>query len=374
MSRALTVVALLLASATGARGQADLRFETVSIREGLPQSFATSVARDSLGFLWIGTSGGLARYDGYQFDVFEPDPDDPASLPHPVVRDLLVASDGVLWVAFNTAGAARFVPETQRFERLPAGPAREGGLPNEQVFQMAEASDGSVWFGTASGAARLDPETGEMSHLRDGPGFAALSVTPGSDGAMWIAGSRGRLYLADAEGLTRVATLPARQVEQVLAFGGWLWAVAESGLFRIDPASGAVRQFDDPVLLQAPRTLFAEPRGWLWIGTAAGFVLFDTASERVLTVRSNAPGNAIALPTATPTDVLFDRSGIFWVATGGAGVASADFLTSRFPVYQARPGDSASLASSSLRAIASDSASIWAGLNDAGLNRIDRET
>ncbi|MEM0962503.1 MAG: response regulator, partial [Bacteroidota bacterium] len=192
--------------------------------------------------------------------------------------------------------------------------------------------------------------------------------------AMWIAGSRGRLYLADAEGLTRVATLPARQVEQVLAFGGWLWAVAESGLFRIDPASGAVRQFDDPVLLQAPRTLFAEPRGWLWIGTAAGFVLFDTASERVLTVRSNAPGNAIALPTATPTDVLFDRSGIFWVATGGAGVASADFLTSRFPVYQARPGDSASLASSSLRAIASDSASIWAGLNDAGLNRIDRET
>jgi len=45
-------------------------FEEFSLKQGLPQSQVKAINQDSLGFLWIGTLGGLARFDGRSFDVF----------------------------------------------------------------------------------------------------------------------------------------------------------------------------------------------------------------------------------------------------------------------------------------------------------------
>ncbi len=40
-----------------------LRFERLSIEEGLPQTTVNTVLVDEKGFLWVGTNDGLARYD-----------------------------------------------------------------------------------------------------------------------------------------------------------------------------------------------------------------------------------------------------------------------------------------------------------------------
>ena len=57
-----------------------MRFDHVSIEEGLSQSVVNCMLQDRTGFLWFGTQSGLNRYDGYDFTIYRHDPQDPASL------------------------------------------------------------------------------------------------------------------------------------------------------------------------------------------------------------------------------------------------------------------------------------------------------
>jgi len=57
-----------------------LRFDRISIQQGLSQSSVHVAFQDSRGFMWFGTQDGLNRYDGYTFKTFKPDPDVTTSL------------------------------------------------------------------------------------------------------------------------------------------------------------------------------------------------------------------------------------------------------------------------------------------------------
>ena len=49
----------------------NIRFEQVSLEEGLSQSVVNVILQDKKGFLWVGTDDGLNRYDGYNFKIFK---------------------------------------------------------------------------------------------------------------------------------------------------------------------------------------------------------------------------------------------------------------------------------------------------------------
>ena len=63
-------------------GQQHIKFEHLTIEDGLPQNTVFRVLQDSRGFLWVGTENGLCRYDGYSFKPYQYDPGDPSSLSH----------------------------------------------------------------------------------------------------------------------------------------------------------------------------------------------------------------------------------------------------------------------------------------------------
>jgi hypothetical protein len=73
-----------------------LRFDHISIEQGLSQSSARVIFQDSRGFLWFGTEDGLNRYDGYTFKTYKPDPDDPASLSGRWINSIVEDQDGFL--------------------------------------------------------------------------------------------------------------------------------------------------------------------------------------------------------------------------------------------------------------------------------------
>jgi ligand-binding sensor domain-containing protein len=57
-----------------------IRFERLSIEQGLSQSSVISICQDHRGFLWFGTYEGMNRYDGYQFKIYKNAPNDSTSL------------------------------------------------------------------------------------------------------------------------------------------------------------------------------------------------------------------------------------------------------------------------------------------------------
>jgi hypothetical protein len=52
----------------------DIRFTQISVEAGLSQTRVAHMVRDDLGLMWVGTQYGLNRYDGYEFEVFTPQP------------------------------------------------------------------------------------------------------------------------------------------------------------------------------------------------------------------------------------------------------------------------------------------------------------
>jgi ligand-binding sensor domain-containing protein len=71
---------LALAAALSAQPR-DIRFDHVSVEQGLSNFSINDIVQDRQGFLWFATEDGLNKYDGYEFKVYKFDAADTNSLP-----------------------------------------------------------------------------------------------------------------------------------------------------------------------------------------------------------------------------------------------------------------------------------------------------
>lgn len=77
-------------------------FKTLSVSDGLPQSFVSSIVQDSTGFIWIATRDGLARYDGKKFKIFIHKAGDTTTLASNTISGLYLDRDNRLWIMYET--------------------------------------------------------------------------------------------------------------------------------------------------------------------------------------------------------------------------------------------------------------------------------
>jgi len=191
MCRRLAGLALLLFALAASATEREYFFQRVSADEVLAQNTVNAIFQDREGFVWIATQGGLHRYDGYQFVLFQHNPEDPDSLPSSFVTALAEDGQGRLWIGTNGSGVAWYDAQAQRFVadgRPPEGPNRRGA-----VTALLYDPDHGLWIGSRLGVELL----GKDNQRRDVlvlPGEGAAAVTRfahAPDGAIWAATSEG---------------------------------------------------------------------------------------------------------------------------------------------------------------------------------------
>jgi ligand-binding sensor domain-containing protein/signal transduction histidine kinase len=276
-------------------------------QDGLPENRIRAIAQTPDGYLWVGTSSGLARFDGVRFVVYARF--NTPSMTDDNIRALAVAADGSLWVATDGGGLLHY--RNARFQSF--GP-REG-LTNEFVIAVAVDRRGDVWAGTNRGLFRRHGEkferVDEKLHL---PNIAFFTLGEARDGRIFAGGP--------------------------------------SGLFCFD--NGELRPYDKGHDLDGVYHIEGASDGSLWLGTNHG-----------LKITGDPPRNS-GRPDATKMigELLEDHAGNMWVGTEGDGL----YLLSgnRETVFRAP----ASLPDNSILAILEDrERSIWVGTAD-GLARL----
>lgn len=176
MSQAVTVSGASEKKAVDPVGQSD-NFSTVIYNNmnGLPTSEANAIAQTSEGFIWIGSYGGLIRYDGNTFERMD------ATIGLGSVVSLCVDSFDRLWIGTNESGLAMMEKGEFRFW------GEDQGLTGAKVCSIEESSDGIVYVGTTEGLYIVTPEF-EIEAIDDPrtAGTYIEHIHSGSDGHMFV--------------------------------------------------------------------------------------------------------------------------------------------------------------------------------------------
>jgi diguanylate cyclase (GGDEF)-like protein len=387
----LPLAALALPSAAAAAPTRPIRFDRLSLEQGLTQSTVMDVLQDRRGYIWLATEDGLNRYDGASFKAYRHDPADPASLPSSFVWAVEEDAAGDLWVA-TSSGLATWHRATDRISRNGS----VGGL-HVRALRFAPRSN-TLWVGTRdSGLLRLDLKTGAVERLAHDPADAGSLADDNVyalylDGAdrLWI-GTDGGLDLLEAGGRRfthfvghasdpyRLSDPKVRAIQADNA--GALWVgTSEGGLNRLDVATGRFERFrhdpDVPTSLahDQVRAILQDADGRLWIGTREGLDLFDAAHGTFAHYRRD-PRNASSLGDDHVLSLAQDRGGVLWVGTKLGGAHKWNPLSWQFGHVAPDPENPAGLGSGHVTSFSEDRAGrLWVGTFETGLYVMERTT
>lgn len=146
-------------------------YRSLTVEDGLPSNAINTFARDSDGFMWIGTDNGLVRYDGSRIEVYQHRADDSTSISGNTIRDLCMDGDSILWIATQKQGLNKYRFETGQFTRYYPEANNPNSIRSEEVQNLRIDPSGKLWIGYhRSGFSTYKRSTDGFEHF-DLPGY-----------------------------------------------------------------------------------------------------------------------------------------------------------------------------------------------------------
>ncbi|MET0290136.1 MAG: ATP-binding protein [Pseudoxanthomonas sp.] len=298
------------------------RFRNLTVADGLPSNSILSVATDKHGYLWIGSSDGLARYDGVDFTIWRHDAKDPASLPSNTIQWVYPDDRGRIYVAGESAGVSYLDTATNQFHSLYK--KGQGPIPHDGIFSIV-SREGEYWFAGMSDAGvwRMRAD-GKVDHYTKEntsgglPSSDALVVQYDQTGRLWAGTDVGVSYF-DGETFVHVP-LPVDTQPMVLSLsqaGRFLWAGTSEGVFRLD-AAGIWKAVPWSRMFQHDSTVWSigtTNDGGYWIGSPKG--LWRTHGDDAPVPISMQD----AVPIRTVTGFANAPNGGLWISRLGLGLS-----------------------------------------------------
>ena len=330
----------------------EYRLDRWQTEDGLPGNEVTSILQTRDSYLWIGTSAGLARFDGVRFTRFG----EPEGIRNSRVLCLFEDRLGTLWVGTDGGGIFHLVKG--RFQALTC----RDGLANDVVMALAQDARGRLWIGTYGGLncwsdGRLLSDE-NLPPRRDEPFSRVLDDKDG----LWVVING---FLHQIKNREYMRKNPAAEPASEIAFAalrrgpsGHVWFGGLSG--RLSTSSdGIMKLLPQPANLPSDTILdVCETRnGDLWMGMAStGLRRWRNGEVLSLTVQEGLADNSVRC-------LLEDREGNLWVGTGAGGlhrvkpkklrlVTTSDGLTHNVVMSLAEDSDG----------------EVWIGSNGGGLS------
>jgi signal transduction histidine kinase len=289
-------------------------------RDGL-SGVVSALAQTEDGFLWVGTTEGLYRFDGMTFEEYKPDV---GNFPATGIKTLAAAPDG-LWIGYLSGGVS--VLKDGRLKNY----SERDGLPISRVLSIVHTEDGKVWVAAVGGVARLD---GDHWHkVRLDWNFTArtareLVVDP--SGTLWAAVGTGVLYLpkgarsfVDAGVRAHQVTSLAPAPDESMVYIDFPKPNGPPDVCRLQmkPGGSVVRCISLPEIQSASdiQSAFVDRKGSLWftgdnVMRLAHPELLEWNGGRIPRASIEEYGKNEGLTASTDT-MLEDQEGNIWIGT-----------------------------------------------------------
>jgi len=279
---------------------------------GLPHNTVTTIIQTRDGYLWLGTLGGMVRFDGQRLVVF--DENNTPGLPSGRVVKLFEDRRGFLWVGTETAGV--LLVKDGEVTQLGIGQ----GAFEKRLVSICEDSS-AVWLAHANGEL-WRWQDGKLSPFLFGwerPSALRCVITD-ANGMIWVGndwryGQISPLQAAGAPEPQLATSVTVRKLDGLAAASKGFWRLAE-GKVQLCSSNGVEREC-------GPYPWGAARVGAL-LENKAGELVVGTLGAGIFWVRLDGSHARLSRADGLSSDYVLalceDREGNLWVGTDGGGV------------------------------------------------------
>lgn len=390
----ITTIAILLLSVSQLVAQkAPIKFERISLDQGLSMSAAYCVVQDHKGYIWVCTADGLNKYDGTNFKHYKFNPSDTNSISENYIHTMYVDNSHNIWVGTRGGGLDLYDSISEEFSRYMHYDSIPTSISNNIVNYINEDANGNLWVGTLEGGINILPKgSRDFKHsyntesLKALKGLSILAIARDGNGMMWVGTDEG-LFMIDP------TTLKAEKYDQKtlkknlitsLRYDnkGRLW-IGLDGLrlyeLDIDKKQITKHRYSKRLTSLYPddaiQSIYYDAlNDVIWAGTRENGVIKHVLQQDTVFNYQHNPVNPYSLSNNSVFSIIKDKAGILWLGTN-LGINKNDPQHERFILYRNNPEIKDDLSSSNVYAVIEDEDGyLWIGTRGGGLNRYDPKT
>lgn len=396
----IVIKCLLLLISLGSFSQERLmQFKHLTAENGLSSSNVLCALQDYKGFMWIGTSEGLNRYDGSNFKEYKNVKSDSSALPYNQVRTIFEDSHNNLYIGTSDGGLSLYDRNLDKFINYIYEKSSPLYKMSFSLLKIAEDSYGRLWLATNIGLICFDKGKNTVVQYRNNPeNHGSISdndiryVYCDKKGRLWISTTKGLdLYKDESDYFEHIKHCSTHNKEEESLYfmdiiedkEGNIWAGSFSGLYCIENKNSTPELTHytcsmpgkDNYSLNINETVFIDREDNLWLSTEnAGIILFDKNLKRYVNF-SIDEFNPMSLNNSSIWAITQDRNDNLWFCTYGGGVniltPNSDFIVH----YKNIPGANQSLSFNIVTCFYEDSkGQKWVGTDGGGVNIFNEKT
>ncbi len=328
--------------------------EHYTTENGLSDDYVTDILQDQNGYIWIGTTSGLNRFDGYSFTVFKYRPGEPHTLSNNSINDLHEDAEGRIWIATD-GGLNMYNPLTEQFKHYQHDANNENQVLYNRTRVIYEDQEGILWLGTHNGLNKFDKEKEtfqlfqhQETHSRfweTSPSQEISEIIEDEEGHL-IVGYWGMGMMLFDKTEENFQLIPVNNQIDTFALNfmpdclekdanGTIWVVADSKLFYFEKENGAWNIKEADIPFNKGLSLFTPTSSGQYMAggdlDGQGFYLLDKNFENV---DAFTPGPNQFNPNNFWLITTFeDKAGDIWLGTRNAGIFHLNTKGSYFTNY-----------------------------------------
>ncbi|NQZ90368.1 MAG: diguanylate cyclase [Saccharospirillaceae bacterium] len=374
----------------------EIRFQNLSIEDGLQEKSVKTMLLDDTGFLWFGTEDGLFKYDGYGLKTFKHDLIKDNSLSGNSINIIIKDSKSNLWIGTRGKGLNHFNTKTERFTHYRHQDDSPNSISDDHIYSLLEDSQGHLWIGTRNGLNHFNTETNQFTHYRhqaNNPNSlsndSVRSIIEDNQGNLWFGTFSGLNHFNTK---TRQFTQYRQQSNDVNSLSNdYIYSIIEDSQNNLWLGTrGGINHFDSktarfshyPLQDNGPNnisdnyvySIVEDSQDNLWIGTLNGGLKYFNTKTRHFTFYRHQAGDANSLSHDSIYSIIEDNQGGVWVGTH-KGLNYFNIKTDQFNHFRHKASDANSLSNEGVYSIMEDSNSgLWIGTSGGGLNYYNSKT
>jgi len=330
----------------------DIKFQKLSTDNLLPSNIIAGVVQDKNGFIWIGTSNGLVRYDGVNVKLFQNVPSDSTSLPNNLIKDIQISSGGIIWIG-TANGMVKFDPAREKFTDLhrAANLSKWRGYYARLYLDATERL--SCWDMYTKAYLIIDTKTDSLLAIFNEETIGREYWIPGDNRLyfvdqddFWIVANGTDLivvHLRDKEISTRNISKNVNSDQSVPGNFNYLFRDKNGTIYCVRKGL---------YVLPAPKK------------STYDFDLIDLSQGRKL-----SEGNELSI-----TSITQDKEGLLWISIADQGLSRYNPLTGQIVEYNIRSINYTGIESTASYSLNDKEENIWVVQNNGILQLFDYKT